>query len=147
MSGALTGFLGRLKKLWFLKCEESEDKIFVKVKKWRLKISLNFPHVKTELWRPTENVKIKCEDCILKCEDHKIKSGWLDPHVRSKKASGNSDNTIPFIWLRFISYFKVKISTGPSRIPIERLLLKAFYQTSISTVWGGLEAQKTATSK
>ena len=35
-----------------------------------------------------------------------------------EKASGNNDNTIPFIWLRSISHFKVKISTGPSQIPI-----------------------------
>ena len=29
------------------------------------------PHIKTEERR-------KCEDCILKCEDLKINSGWLD---------------------------------------------------------------------
>ena len=59
-------------------CEENEDKISGKVKKWRLKISLSFPHMKPEEWRPAENVMIKCEDCILKCEVLKIKSGWLD---------------------------------------------------------------------
>ena len=39
-----------------------------------------FPHVKTEECRtPAEIVENKCEDCILKCEDPKINSGWLDP--------------------------------------------------------------------
>ena len=33
-------------------------------------------HVKTEEWRPAEN--IKCEDRILKFEDPKINYGWLD---------------------------------------------------------------------
>ena len=27
-------------------------------------------------------MKIKCEDCILKCEDRKTNFGWSDPHVR-----------------------------------------------------------------
>ena len=65
----------------FGKTEESEDKIFGKVKKWRLKISLNFPHVKTKEWRPAECVNIKCEDCVRKCEDPKVNYGWLDPHI------------------------------------------------------------------
>ena len=39
--------------------EKAEDKIFGHKKKWRLKISLNFPHVKTKDWTPAENLKIK----------------------------------------------------------------------------------------
>ena len=35
--------------------------------------------MKTEKRRPAENVKIKCGDCILKCEEPKIISCWLDP--------------------------------------------------------------------
>ena len=70
---------GKTEDLGFLKCEESEDKIFGKVKKWRLKIFLNFPPVKTEEWRPAESVKIKCENYVLKCEDPKVNYGWLDP--------------------------------------------------------------------
>ena len=60
----------------FVKCEESEDRIFGKVKKLSLKISPNIPHVKTEEWRQAENVKIKCEECILQCDDPKINFGW-----------------------------------------------------------------------
>ena len=42
----------------------------------------DFPHVKTEEWRPAESVKIKLEDCILKCKAPKINYGWLDPYRR-----------------------------------------------------------------
>ena len=48
---------------------------------WRL--LQTFSHVKTEEWRPAKNVKIKCEDCILKCEDRKTNFGWSDPHYDS----------------------------------------------------------------
>ena len=51
------------------------------MKKWRQKIYLKFSHGKTEEWRPAEKVKIKSEDCILKCEDPKIISCWLDPQI------------------------------------------------------------------
>ena len=62
------GFLGRLK----IMCEESEDIFFGRVKKWTLKISPKFSHVKTEECRPAENVKIKSED-------PEINSDWLTP--------------------------------------------------------------------
>ena len=42
----LSRFFGRLKIM--VSCEESEDTIFDKVRKLRLKISSDFPHVKTE---------------------------------------------------------------------------------------------------
>ena len=45
---------------------------------WRL-LSPNFPHVMTEEWSSADNVKIKCEDCILKWEDAESNFGWLDP--------------------------------------------------------------------
>ena len=37
---------------------------------------------RNEDWRFIQvflNMKLKCEDCILKGEDPKISSGWLDP--------------------------------------------------------------------
>ena len=36
--------------------------------------------METEELRPAKYGKIKCEDCILKCEDPKLDSGWLDHH-------------------------------------------------------------------
>ena len=41
----------------------------------------DYPHVKTEEWRPAENGKTKCEDCIINCGDPKINFGWLDPNL------------------------------------------------------------------
>ena len=49
-----------------MECAESEDTNFGKVKKGRLRISPNFPHMNTEELRPAESVKIECEHCILK---------------------------------------------------------------------------------
>ena len=57
-------------KIRVVKCEESEDTIFVKLKKWRLKIPEKFLLVKTEEWRLA----------ILKFEDPNINIGWLDSH-------------------------------------------------------------------
>ena len=71
---------GKTEDYGFLSLKKSEDIIFDWVKKLRLKISLKFLHVKTEEWRPAQSGKIKCEDCILKCEDPKINSCWLDSH-------------------------------------------------------------------
>ena len=70
-----TWFLGTL---WLLNCEESEDTVFSKKGRLNIKFSPNFPHVKTEEWRPEENVKIKCEDCNLKCEYPELNFGGLD---------------------------------------------------------------------
>ena len=64
------------------KCKKSVGKNFDGVKKLKLKVTISFPHVKTKGWRPTENLKIKCEDCILQCKILKIKSGWLDPPIK-----------------------------------------------------------------
>ena len=88
--GGLTGFLGRL--------------IFGKVKKWRLKISLKFPRVKTEEWRPAQSVKINCEDCILKCEDPKINSCWLDPQFGQSSGNCAASHMCNMLWECFISF-------------------------------------------
>ena len=77
--GGPIGVIGQTKEY---KCKESDGKNFDRVKKWRLKVTIGFPHVNTEAWQPTENLKIKCEDCILKCKILKIKSGWLDPPIK-----------------------------------------------------------------
>ena len=37
--------------------------------------------MKTEEWCPADSVKIKREDCVLKCEDPKVNYGWLDPQI------------------------------------------------------------------
>ena len=67
---------------------KTEDYGFLSVKKMKTKFltkwrneDWRFLHVKTEEWRPAQSVKIKCEDCILKCEDPKINSCWLDPRI------------------------------------------------------------------
>ena len=52
----LSRFFGRLKIM--VSCEKSEDTIFDKVRKLRLKISSDFPHVKTEELRTRSSVKI-----------------------------------------------------------------------------------------
>ena len=52
------------------KTEESEDTIFGKLKRQRLKF-LHIFHTKNEEWRPAKKVKIKCENL-------EINSGWLD---------------------------------------------------------------------
>ena len=84
-SGGLTVFLGRLKIIGFLSVKKVKTHFLAKWI-WRLKISPSLPRVKTEEWRSAKNVKIKCEDCILKCEDPKINCGWLDPPFWNRNA-------------------------------------------------------------
>ena len=64
-SRALTGFLGRLKIIVW-------RQIIGNMMRWRLNISPDTSHVKTEEWRPAEDVHIKCKDL-------KINFGWQDP--------------------------------------------------------------------
>ena len=66
----------------FLSVKKVKTLFMTKWKKWRLKISLKFLHVKTEEWRPAQIVKIKCGDCIFKYEDPKINSCCLESHSR-----------------------------------------------------------------
>ena len=40
-----------------------------------------FQLVKTEELGKSLNMKIKCEGCILKCEDINVNIGWLDPQL------------------------------------------------------------------
>ena len=46
-------------------------------------------------------MKIKCEDCVLKCKDPKVNYGWLDPHIENV----------------FFPTKLVVISTAPRRSP------------------------------
>ena len=54
-----------------LKCEESEESIFFHW--WRLKNE-----------EKHKNMTLKCEDCVLKCEDPNANFGWLDSQLSSE---------------------------------------------------------------
>ena len=43
-----------------------------------------------EDWSSADNVKIKCEDCILKCEDPKSNFDRLDPHTTPETATSKN---------------------------------------------------------
>ena len=47
------------------------------VEEMKTKYLSEFAQVKTEECRPAKNMNIKCEDCILKCEDCKSYLGCL----------------------------------------------------------------------
>ena len=42
--------------------------------------------MKTEDRKKGQNMKLKCEDCILKCEDPNVNFGWLDSHEKNESS-------------------------------------------------------------
>ena len=53
---------------------------------WRNWRSYVFPLVKTEERRQAKDMKLKCEDWVLKCEDSNVNLGWLDSLTCTEEA-------------------------------------------------------------
>ena len=87
-------------KMRVVKCEESEDSIFVKLKKWRLKIPEKFLLVKTEEWRLA----------VLKFDYANINIGWLDSHpLESSRPKGGKMSRLVGVQVLVYFPFSMKI--------------------------------------